>query len=335
MIETSILSEAERASVILMLLDDDEAANILGRLDPGELELVGRTMCQMEDVGPEWVASAIAGFIEHAGIEILPAQGRYTRLRTVMTQAVGEVKAQSLLERIAPAAPAHTIELARWLAPPVLIGLIRDEHPQAVAVLLLLLEPEQAAQVLAGLPEAAQPTIVERIARLGPVSAHAVNMLNEILAERIGQQFGHRALKMGGAREAADLINHAAGVEQIVMPEITRINAPLAQAIEAEMFKFDMILALEPLPMGRLLRDIEGEVLIDALKGLEEDRRGPIFAAMSERAAEGVRDEIESRGRIKRKDVEAAQQRMIDEARKLAEQGEIAFGAGGDEGDYV
>ena len=101
------------------------------------------------------------------------------------------------------------------------------------------------------------------------------------------------------------------------------------------MFKFDMILALEPLPMGRLLRDIEGEVLIDALKGLEEDRRSPIFAAMSERAAEGVRDEIESRGRIKRKDVEAAQQRMVDEARKLAEEGEIAFGAGGDEGDYV
>ncbi len=335
MIETSVLSEAERASVILMLLDDDEAANILGRLDPDHLELVGRTMCEMEDVGPAWVSSAIAGFIEHAEVELLPVQGRFTRLRTVMTQAVGEVKAQSLLERIAPDTRIQTIDLARWLAPPVLVQLVKDEHPQAVAVLLLLLEPEQAAQILAGLPEAVQPTIVERIARLGPVSAHAVAMLNDILADRIGRQFGEKALKMGGAREAADLINQAAGVEQVVMPEITRINAPLAQLIEAEMFKFDMILALEPLPMGRLLRDIESEVLIDALKGLEEDQRGPIFAAMSERAADGVRDEIESRGRIKRKDVEAAQQRMIDEARKLAEQGEISFGSGGDEGDYV
>lgn len=334
MIETSTLSEAERASVILMLLDDDEAADMLGRLEPGELELIGRTMCQMDDVGPEWVAAAIARFIEHAAIEMLPAHGRYTRLRTVMTQAVGEVRAQSLLERIAPATRSQTIDLARWLAPPVLVSLIKDEHPQAVAVLLLLLEPEQAAQVLAGLPAAAQPTIVERIARLGPVSAHAVGMLNEILAARIEQQFGQRALTMGGAREAADLINEAAGIEQIVMPEITRINAPLAQAIEAEMFKFDMILALEPLPMGRLLRDIGGDVLIDALKGLEEDRRGPIFAAMSERAAEGVREEIQSRGRIRRKDVEAAQQQMIDEARKLAEQGEISFGAG-DGSDYV
>lgn len=335
MTEISALSEAERASVILMLLDDDEAANILGRLDPGELELVGKTMCAMEDIGPGWIANAIAGFIEHADVEVLPAQGRYTRLRTVMTQAVGEVKAESLLERIAPDTRSHTIELARWLAPAVLVKLIKDEHPQAIAVLLLLLEPEQAAEVLAALPEAIQPTIVERIARLGPVSAHAVNMLNDILAGRIGQQFGEKALMIGGAREAADLINQAAGVEQIVMPEITRINAPLAKAIEAEMFKFTMILALEPLPMGRLLRDIESDVLIDALKGLEEDQRTPVFAAMSERAADGVRDEIESRGRIKRKDVELAQQRMIEEARKLAEGGEITFGAGGEEGDYV
>lgn len=333
--EISILSEAERASVILMLLDDDEAANILGRLDPSELELIGKTMCEMEDVGPSWVANAIAGFIEHADVEILPARDRYTRLRTVMTQAVGQVKAESLLERIAPDTNSHTIDLARWLAPPVLVKLIKDEHPQAIAVLLLLLEPEQAAQILAALPEAIQPTIVERIARLGPVSAHAVAMLNDILADRIGQQYGEKALMMGGARGAADLINQAAGVEQIVMPEIARTNAPLAKAIEAEMFKFDLILALEPLPMGRLLRDIESEVLIDALKGLEEDQRVPVFAAMSQRAADGVRDEIESRGRIKRRDVEDAQQRMIDEARKLGEAGEITFGAGGDEGDYV
>lgn len=331
----TILSEAERASVILMLLDDDAAANILGRLDPAELELIGRTMCAMEDVGPGWIANAITGFIDHAQAETLPAHDRYPRLRTVMTQAVGAVKADSLLERIAPDGNRRTIDLARWLAPAVLAKLIKDEHPQVIAVLLLLLEPGPAAVVLAALPGIIQPTIVERIARLGPVSAHAVTMLSDILADRIGQQFGERALLMGGAREAADLINQAAGVEQIVMPEITRSNAPLAKAIEAEMFKFSMILALDPLPMGRLLRDIENDILVDALKGLEEDDRAPIFAAMSERAADGVREEIESRGRIKRKDVDAAQQRMIAQARRLAEDGEIAFGAGGDEGDYV
>ena len=332
---TSILSEAERASVILMLLDDDEAASILGRLDPNELEMIGQTMCDMDDIGPDRIANAIGGFIAHAETDVLPARDRYTRLRTVMTSAVGEVKAGSLLERIAPDTRSHTIDLARWLAPAVLVKLIKDEHPQAIAVLLLLLEPAQAAKVLAALPQTIQPTIVERIARLGPVSSKAVNLLNDILADRIGQQFGERALMMGGAREAAGLINQAAGVEQIVMPEITRINAPLAKAIEAEMFKFVMILALEPLHMGRLLRDIEGDVLIDALKGLEEDERTPVFAAMSERAADGVRDEIESRGRIKRRDVEEAQQRIIDEARKLAEQGEIDFGNAAGEDDYA
>ena len=333
------LSEAERAAVILMLLDDDEAVTVLSRLEPEELQLVGRTMLGMEDVGPDRIASAIAGFIQHADTGELPTRDRQARMHTMMTRAVGHVKADSLMQQIAPDQRAPTVELARWLAPEVLAPLIADEHPQAIAVLLLLLDPEMAAQVLAALPEEIQPALVERIARLGPVSAHAVDMLDAMLTDRLSRRFGKAALTMGGAREAAGLINQAAGaVEAVVMPAIAARDAGLAAAIEAEMFKFDLILALTPKDMGRLLRDIESEILIDALKGLAEDDREVFFKAMSERAADGVRDEIETRGRVKKSAVESAQQTIIDQARKLAEEGEVELANGGgssEDSDYV
>lgn len=331
-----MLTEAERASVILMLLDDAQAAQMLARMEPDELTRVGQSMSDLGEVGPDLIANAIAGFITQAEKEDLPTHDRMGRFRNVMTQAVGEVKAGSLLQRIAPDAPSGSIELARWLAPDVLAPMIETEHAQAVAVLLLLLEPEQAAQLLAMLPPDNQPAIVERIARLGPVSPHAVTMLNEMLTSRLARQFGRKALSMGGPKEAAELINQAhSAVERRVMPAIGERDADLAAAIEAEMFKFDLVLGLEPLAMGRLLRDIDSAVLIDALIGLPEDERAPIFAAMSERAADGVRDEIAEAGRTKMSAVQAAQQSMIDELRKLAADGEIALpGASGDD-DYV
>lgn len=330
------LNDTQRASIILMLLDDAQVSQILARLEPEELTRLGRTMADLGDIGPDGIASAIAGFISQADKQDLPMHDRMGRFRNAMTRAVGEVKAESLLQRIAPEAQNHSIELARWLAPDVLGPMIETEHPQAIAVLLLLLETDQAAQLLAALPDHLQPAIVERIARLGPVSPHAVSMLNQMLADTLGRQFGHQALTIGGPRHAAEMINQAhSSVERLVMPAIGEKDADLAAAIEAEMFKFDIVTSLEPLQMGRLLRDIDSEVLIDALKGLSEEEREPVFAAMSERAAEGVRDEIEERGRTKLSAVQAAQQTMIEEARRLAEGGEIILAGGAGDDDYV
>ena len=332
------LSQAERAAVILMLLDDQEAISVLSQLDPDELQLVGSTMCAMSDVGPDRIASAISGFISHADSDALPAQGRQARIQYQMAQAIGEARADSLMDRIAPDRRPPSVELARWLAPHVLVPMIAEEHPQAIAALLMLLEPEGAAAVLAALPAPVQPLVVARIARLGPVSGHSVDMLNALLTDRLARTFGKAALRMGGAREAAELINRAAGaVEALVMPAITASDADLAQAIEAEMFRFDLVLQLEPKDMGRLLRDIESDTLIAALKGLAQDERETFFVAMSARAADGVREEIEAGGRTRKSDVEAAQKAIIDQARTLANAGEIAFGTGGGGagGEYV
>lgn len=330
------LTNSQRAAVILMLLDDDEAASILARLDPDELQQIGEAMIALEEVGPSWIASSLGGFIKHAVHEPVGGNDRIGRMRTVMTKAVGEIKADSMMQRLVPQQPNPSIELARWLAPEILTPMIAEEHPQAIAVLLLLLKPDVAAQVLAALPEEIQPSVVERVAKLGPVSANVVSMLNDMLTDRLSRRFGKAALSMGGPKEAALLINEARTVEGVVMPAITEKDKNLAEAIEAEMFKFDIILALKPKDMGRLLRDVDSGVLIDSLKGIAEEEREAFFCAMSARAADGVRDEIEERGRLKRSEVEAAQQKMIELARKLGAEGEIELGnGGGGDDDYV
>ena len=334
MSEVLPVNEAERAAVILMLMDDEEASSLLGLLDPEELQEIGEKMIALGEIGGDQIASAIEGFVRYADSSSLSAHDRPQQVRQRMTHALGEVKADSIMQKIAPDDCPRSLELARWLAPPVLLPLVENEHPQAIAVLLLLLEAEPAAELLSLLPQDLQPDLVERIARMRKVSPHAMAMLDEILSDKISQRFGQAAMEMGGAHEAAELINLASGpVGKKVITEITQKDADLAREIEGEMFTFEMLFELDAMAMGRLLRDVENEILVDALKGLPEDQRDPFFAAMSSRAADGVKDEIEMRGRLKKQDVVEAQKRMIGKARELADGGEISLGAG--DGEFV
>jgi flagellar motor switch protein FliG len=331
----SNLDSAGSAAVMVMLLHDEQAASILAELEPSELRLLGQKMCALGEIGPDVIAGAIAGFVQKTEALGLVAHDRIGQVRTMMGRAVGEVKADSLMRRIAPDAQrSSTIELARWLVPEALTPLIRGEHPQAIAVLLVQLDPEVAAAVLHALPPEHQPEIVHRIATLEPVSPEALVMLDELLTRRIAERHGSGTLAMGGPREAADIINGAGkAVEKRVLPEIAKLDKMLARKIEEEMFKFEHLFVLDANPMGALLRETDNDTLIDALKGVAENERECFFRAMSSRAADGVRDEIAARGRTKLADVVEAQKRVVAIARKLAAEGTIVFGSG--DGDYV
>ena len=331
----SATADPQRAAVLVTLLAEDDAAGLLSRLSPEELQLLGAKMCELGEIGPDAIADAIAGFAERADQAGFPAQDRSEDVRRLMTDAVGELKADNLMRRIAPPEgyrPVTSLELARWLDPEVIVSLMADEHPQAIAVLLLQLDPQVAAQVLAGLPAEAQTPVVQRIARLGPIAHEALTVLEELLTAKIARSHGRMPLTMGGVREAAEIINNAArAVEKRVMPEIGKIDRKLAKELEYELFKFEHLYGLDPKMMGTLLREIESETLIDALKGIAEEEREPFFAAMSTRAADGVRDELEARGRVRKADVMAAQQAVIATAKRLAAEGTIVLGDGGDE----
>ncbi|EJL27079.1 flagellar motor switch protein FliG [Novosphingobium sp. AP12] len=330
------MQPADSAAVMMMLLAEDQTAEILAALDPQELRLLGEKMVALGEIGPDVIAEAIAGFVAKTERMGLVAHDRVGQVHAMMSRAVGEVKAENVMRRIAPAAPQTSpLELARWLTPDALAPLVKGEHPQAIAVLLIQLDPEVAAAVLHALPPQVQPEIVHRIATLGPVAPQAIEMLEELLSRRITESHGQRPLQMGGAREAAEIINGVGKVvEKHVMGALTKRDKVLARQIEEEMFKFEHLFVLDPQSMGALLRDVANETLIDALKGISEEEREVFFRAMSSRAADGVRDEIAARGRVKLADVVTAQKEVVAVARKLAADGTIAFGAGGDD-DYV
>ncbi|GFE75128.1 flagellar motor switch protein FliG [Novosphingobium sp. TCA1] len=332
---TAPLTSGENAAIMMMLLDEEQTSRILAELEPEELHRLGERMCALGEIGPDLIAGAIAGFVARTETLGLVAHDRAGQVRGMFARAVGEVKADNMMRRILPAAPQHpALELARWLTPDSLAPLVRGEHPQAIAVLLVQLAPEVAAAVLHALPAEDQPGIVHRIATLGPVSPQAILMLEDLLARRIAEHHGHRPLSIGGAREAAEIINGVGKVvEKRVLGELSRRDKVLARQIEDEMFKFEHLFVLDPKAMGSLLRDVPNDTLIDALKGVDEADREVFFRAMSSRAADGVKDEIAARGRTRLADVVAAQKEVVTIARRLAADGTIAFGSGDD--DYV
>lgn len=334
MTERIQLSRVEAAAVFVMLLDNDEAAGLLSQLQPSELQAVGSAMCALGEVASPQIAEAIANFVTEAEQESLPVRGREEQLGSLLDKAIGETKSNSLMQKIVPDAGLRSVEIARWLAPNVLAKLVEEEHPQVVAVLLLMLDPETAAQVLASLPPSLHPPVVERVARLEKVTSDAVEMLDQLLSGRISNRFGASLLVLGGAREAANLINMAGrAVDPNVLPDIESRDSALAKAIEAEMFTFEMLFELDSKDMGRLLRDVDNQDLVTALKGLDNSQSEPFFSAMSSRAADGVRDEIAMLPKLSRAVVDAAKQSIVDQARRLRDEGEISIGA--DDGDFV
>lgn len=331
---TPALNRIDRAAVMLMLLSEEEAAGLLARMAPEELERLGSAMCRLGEIERAGMAEALQDFVTESTRELIAKQDRSPQLRALLERSIGETKTQSIMMRIEPDARPRSIEMARWLAPSILLKLVEDEHPQVLAALLLMLEPESAAQILSGLSPHVQPAVVERIARAGPISVRAVEMINELLTHRISANFGASALTLGGPRDAANLINLGAGdLHNTVLPAIAQRDAPLAERIEEEMVTFEMLFDLDAKDMQRLLRDVDNEALVDALKGLEDQERAPFFAAMSSRAADGILDEIELRGRLARSEVDAAKRKLVETARALADQGEITMGA--DDGEFV
>lgn len=334
-IDTPPLSDAEAAAVLVMLLHEDQASRMLGQLSPAELQLLGQKMCALGEIGPEAICRAVDGFAARTQKLGIDAWGRTDRVHNLMRRAVGTVKADNLMERIAPDAPPPSpLAITKWLNPQAIVPLVKGEHPQAIAVLLIQLEADVAAKVLHSLPPDQQTQVVHRVATMGPVSPEALLMLEELLSRRIMEFHGRGALTMGGAKNAAEIINNSAKtVEKRVIPEITKMDKALARAIENEMFKFEHLFELDPKSMGALLREVESDILINALKGIAEEQRDVFFAAMSSRAADGVKDEIASRGRLKMADCVEAQKQIVAAARRLAAEGVISFGSG--ENDYV
>ncbi|GAB5348444.1 flagellar motor switch protein FliG [Alteriqipengyuania sp. 357] len=327
----------DRAAIMIMLMSEEDATGILSQLDPDELRQLAARMCTLGEIEPKSISEAISGFSRSIDSGAISAYGRVDSVKRMLTSAVGDMKADSLIRQVAPEQKAElspTLAVLRWLDPEVIAEMLAEEHPQAIAVLLLQLDTDTAAATLAALPRELHTPVLHRVARLGPVSRQAIAILEDTIEGMIEKRHGSVPLTMGGVKEAAQIINRAhRSVEKDVMPQIGKIDKQLHQQLEFEMFKFEHLFTLDTKQIGVLLRDVESETLINSLRGLGEEDREIFYGAMSTRAADGLRDEIDTMGRIKRAEVEAAQREVIAVAKRLIADGDLVMGDADD--DYV
>ncbi|MBY9062751.1 flagellar motor switch protein FliG [Sphingomonas yunnanensis] len=322
----------------MMLVGEEEAAAILQKLDPEEVRKLGSAMFAVADVSEQEVELVLDDFVgrarERTGITFNPGP----KVEAVMTRALGREKAESVLAQITPAEAVCEIDLLDWLDASEIATMLDKEHPQIAAVLIANLDPAVGGQVLELLPEAVQPDILHRIAKLGPITPEAVETLRTLIASRSGGGASGGGpvggLQLGGAREAAKILQGARkATEQRVMPKLLKMDRDIARQIEEAMFVFDNLLELDDKSLGTLIRNVDGDTLTRALKGVDEAARNRILGCMSARAADGIRDDMEARGPMKLSEVLEAQKMIIQIARNLAKDGTINMGAGDD--DYV
>lgn len=327
----------ERAAVLMMLVGEEEAAAILQQLDPEEVRNLGKAMFTVADVSEAEVEQVLDDFTykarERTSVQFDPAP----RIHGIMNRALGPERAESVLARITPAQGNTGLEMLAWFEPEEIAKMVETEHPQIAAVLLVNLDPDVAAKVFEHLPEAVQPQILRRVAKLGPVPPEAIETLKDMLASRATGAKKSPGLLLGGTREAAKILSGARRVtEQRVMPKLAKIDKEVARAIEEAMFVFDNLLELDDKNLSTLIRSIDSDVLVKSLKGVEEDVRNRFLGCMSSRAADGIRDEMEARGPMKLADVLDAQKVMIAVARGLVKDGTLQMPSkGGGDDDYV
>lgn len=328
------LKGSAAAAVLLMLFEEDEAAQILSRLEPDEVRQLGYAMYDVADVEVDEVNAALDQFVAKARGRTTIGYGATQHIRGAMHKALGPDRADTLLARITPPTRSTKLSMLKWMEPSEIASIIELEHPQIMAIVLAHLDPTVAATTLQMLPTEMQDDVVYRVATLGPVSVEALDELEQLFNSTSGQGRAHSSTtKRGGTTEAAAIMNNIRQDQQRIIKAITKRDRNVAQSIEDEMFVFENLLELSDKDLGTLMRAVDNAILVIALKGASDLLRGKILACMSQRAAQSIQDEMEERGPMRLAEVMEAQKAIIAEARRMGEEGSIMLGGRGD--DYV
>ncbi len=329
------ISGPERAAIFMMSLGEQGAAEVLKHMGPREVQKIGTAMAKLSEV-PKSSLNAVLG--EFAGI--ISEQSALTVdtdafIRNVLVAALGEDKASGLLDRILIGSNSKGLESLKWMAPAAVADVVKDEHPQIIAIVLSYLESDHAAEVLGHLPENVRPDVLMRIATLDGVAPAALTELNSVLEKQFSGTASTQTSGVGGIQVAASILNFVEKEsEEAITEAINDHNATLAQEIQDQMFVFENLVEVDDRGMQAILRDVQSDVLIVALKGAGENIKQKIFGNMSSRAAEMMREDLEAKGPVRLKDVEEAQKEILTVARRMAEAGEIVLGGKGDD-EYV
>jgi len=314
----------EDAAILLMSLGEEEAAEVFKHLAPKEVQRLGETIAKLKSIPRERFEGVLSRFEAVAADQniLVPDTDEY--VRTVLRKALGDDKANLLIDRILQGSDISGIESLKWMDPTAVSELLRNEHPQIVAAILVHLDPDQAADVLKQFAERQRNEVLVRIA--------ALKDLNEVMSKVLAGGERMKKANLGGVKAAADILNlMGSSVETSVLDYVREADNELAQRIMDNMFTFDDLATLDDKGIQSLLKEVQSESLVIALKGATPELRDKILRNMSTRAAEALREDLDSRGPVRLSEVESEQKEMLKVVRRLADEGQIVMGGGGDE----
>ena len=324
------LDGVEKAAILLLSLSEEDAAQILKHLEPKQVQRVGLAMAQMTDLNQAKISAVHRLFIEQ--IQNFSTIGFQSEefIKRALTAALGEEKAANLIDQIVLGGGAKGLDSLKWMDSKQVANIIRNEHPQIQTIVLSYLEPEQSAEILSQFPEKVRLDLTMRIANLEEVQPAALQELNEIMEKQFAGQAGTQTAKMGGLKAAADILNYMdTNIEGQLMDSIREHDEEMAQQIQDLMFVFENLIDVDDRGIQTILREVQQDALMKALKGTDENLKEKILKNMSKRAAELLQDDLEAMGPVRVSDVEAAQKEILSVARRLSDAGEIMLGAGG------
>jgi|ERR1035437_1464124 flagellar motor switch protein FliG len=320
------------AAIFLMSLGEEEASEVFKHFSPKEVQKLGETIAKISSISKERVDEVVSKFSHAAEAQSLIVSDTGNYIRSVLKRALGDDKASLLIDRILQGGDVSGIESLKWMDPFSVAELLRNEHPQIVAAILVHLDYEQSSAVLKLLADRQRNEVLLRIATMEGIQPMALKDLNEVLFNVLAGGDKVRKASLGGIKATAEIVNLlGTNIEAVVLESIRAHDPDLAQKITDKMFVFDDIIKLDDKAIQLVLKEVSSEALIPALKGASPELKDKILANMSTRAADTLREDLESRGPMRLSEVEAQQKEILKTVRRLADEGQIMIGGGGEE----
>jgi len=330
--KASEMSGRRKAAILLVLLGPEKAAQVMKHLDETDVEAVTIEIANLGRISEEEKKAVLQEFSEILKAREMLTTGGIEYAKRVLEKAFGPEKAMRIIERLLSSLQVKPFEFVKKADPLQLVNFLQSEHPQVIALVLSYLEPTMAAQILGALPEELQIEVVKRVALLERTSPEIVKEIEKSLERKLSGIVGQQFSKVGGVETAAEIMNNIdRQTEKTIMERLSQESPELAEEIRRRMFVFEDILKLDDRSVQLVLREVDTKDLAVALKGASDEVKEKIFKNMSKRAAQLLKDELEYMGPVRVKDVEEAQQKIINVIRRLEEAGEIIIARGGGE----
>ncbi len=322
----------EKAAALLITLGPDKSAKIFKHLQEEEIEELTLEIASMRKISPAEKEKVLEDFYQVCLAQEYISEGGIHYAKEVLEKALGSQKAFDIINKLTASLQVRPFDFARKAEASQLLNFIQNEHPQTIALILAYLSPQQAGQILSALPQTKQAEVAKRIATMDRTTPEIIKEVESVLESKLSALVTQDYTSAGGIQTIVDLLNSVdRGTEKYIMETLEIEDVELAEEIKKRMFVFEDIVTLDSTSIQRFIREVDNNELAIALKGATEEVQEIIFKNMSKRMAEMIKEDMEFMGPIRLRDVEEAQQKIVNIIRKLEEAGEIIISRGGDE----